>query len=363
VPVVGLPGDTVDGQVYFWKNHVLLSGTQVQMASVTSNTSNTSRLFELKDVKFSANNQVTANLVLNLSNLTENFDLSLSFDKSINLVFTALDSALPQGWSLQSDATEAGSLKLAGIGLTDINGTINLGSVKFALSADSPAASLQFVDGSSGGNTAAASKVLTPYAMNVGYQAVMTDSSGAFVFEQLPSNTYTMSASRALTATETGNAISSADALAALKIAVGRNPNVDGAALSPYQLIAADVNADGKVTSADALAILKMAVKRSDAPTREWLFVDESQDFWDETANSGAGGMTISRTNVQYNKDLQLVSSDTTNKDLIAVLKGDVNGSWAAPTSPTPKTLPDSYFYDLQKQGLGPVSNWGVVAV
>jgi hypothetical protein len=87
------------------------------MGSVTGNSSNTSRLFELKDVKFSANNQVTANLVLNLSNLTENFDLSLSFDKSINLVFTALDTALPQGWALQSDATEAGSLKLAGIGL------------------------------------------------------------------------------------------------------------------------------------------------------------------------------------------------------------------------------------------------------
>lgn len=362
-PVVGLPGDTVDGQVYFWKNHVLLSNTQVQMASVTGNASSSARLFEFKDIKFLANNQVSANLVLNLSAQTENFDMSLSFDKSINLVFTALADALPLGWTLQSDSSEAGSLQLAGIGLTSVNGTINLGSVKFALSSDSPAASLQFVEGSSGGNTVAASKALTPYAISVGYQAVQTDAAGAFVFDQLPSNTYTMSATKAITTFETGNAVSSADALAALKIAVGRNPNVDGAALSPYQLIAADVNADGKVTSADALAILKMAVKRSDAPSREWTFVDESQDFWDETANGGAGGMTISRTNVQYNKDLQLVSSDTPNKDLIALLKGDVNGSWTGSTTPTPKTLPDSYFFDLQKQGLGPVSNWGVVAV
>jgi len=363
VPVLGLPGDTVGGQVYFWKSHVLLSGTQVQMASVSGNTSNTTRLFEFKDITFLGNNQVTANLVLNLSNSTENFDMSLSFDKAINLVFTGLDTALPTGWTLQTEASEPGSLKLAGIGLTGINGTINLGAVKFALSADSPAASLQFVDGSSGGNTSAASKVLTPYAMSVGYQSALTDTSGVFTFDQLPSNTYTMSASKALSSYETGNAVSSADALAALKIAVGRNPNVDSAALSPYQLIAADVNGDGKVTSADALAILKMAVKRSDAPTREWLFVDEAQDFWDEAANNGAGGLTISRTNVQYNKNLQLNSSDTTSKDLIAVLKGDVNGSWAAPTTPTPKTLPDAYFYDLQKQGLGPVSNWGVVAV
>jgi len=361
-PVVGLPGDTVGGQIYHWKNHALLSGTQVQMASVTGNTSNTTRLFEFKDITFSSNNQVTANLFINLSQATENFDMSLSFDRSINLLFTALETALPTGWTLQAEASEPGSLKLAGIGLTSVNGSINLGTVKFGLSADSPAASLQFVDGSSGGNTTAANKVLTPYAMSVGYQSALTDASGAFTFEQLPSNTYTMSASRAITAAETGNAISSADALAALKIAVGRNPNVDAIALSPYQLIAADVNADGKVTSADALAILKMAVKRSDAPAREWLFVDEAQDFWDEAANNGAGGLTISRTNVQYNKNLELVSSDTSNKDLIAVLKGDVNGSWTAPNTPTPvKNLPDSYFYDLQKQGLGPVSNWGIV--
>jgi hypothetical protein len=329
---------------------------------VTGNTINTTRLFEFKDITFSSNNQVTANLFINLSQATENFDMSLSFDRSINLLFTALETALPTGWTLQAEASEPGSLKLAGIGLTSVNGSINLGTVKFGLSADSPAASLQFVDGSSGGNTTAANKVLTPYAMSVGYQSALTDASGAFTFEQLPSNTYTMSASRAITAAETGNAISSADALAALKIAVGRNPNVDAIALSPYQLIAADVNADGKVTSADALAILKMAVKRSDAPAREWLFVDEAQDFWDEAANNGAGGLTISRTNVQYNKNLELVSSDTSNKDLIAVLKGDVNGSWTAPNTPTPvKTLPDSYFYDLQKQGLGPVSNWGIV--
>jgi hypothetical protein len=74
--------------------------------------------------------------------------------------------------------------------------------------------------------------------------------------------------------------ITSADALAALRIAVGLNPNVDPDGdgplprppISPYQIMAADVNGSGTVTSADALAILRMAVKLSTAMPQEWLF-------------------------------------------------------------------------------------------
>ena len=164
------------------------------------------------------------------------------------------------------------------------------------------------------------------------------------------------------TTLETGSrVINSLDALAALKISVGLNPNLDGSPVSPYQLIAADVNRDGRVNSLDALAILKMAVGRSDAPAREWLFVSESQDFWDETANNGQGGYTVSRTSVTWNKDLQATVNQDTTMNILAVLKGDVNGSWTDPSS-SKQTLPNSYFSDLVTKGLGPLSTWGVVA-
>jgi hypothetical protein len=129
-------------------------------------------------------------------------------------------------------------------------------------------------------------------------------------------------------------------------------------------LIRADLNVpvkDGKVTSADALAILKMAVKRSDAPAREWLFVNESQDFWDETANNGQGAYTINRNNVTWNKDVQANVTQDTTVNLVAVLLGDVNGSWTGPTTAT-HSVPNAYFSDLVKKGLGPLSTWGVVA-
>jgi len=220
---------------------------------------------------------------------------------------------------------------------------------------------LNLLSGSATGESVSNQQKLAPYTALIQQKVGTTNSSGSYSVLGLDPAIYKIDASLPLTSLETGNAISSADALGTLKIAVGRNPNLDGSAISPYQLIAADVNQDGKVTSADALAILKMAVKRSDAPSREWLFVSESQDFWDEAANGGQGGLTISRTNVKWDKELQASVNQETTLNLLAILKGDVNGSWNGPANGT-QSLPNSYFTDLVSKGLGPLSSWGVVA-
>ena len=195
----------------------------------------------------------------------------------------------------------------------------------------------------------------------MGQQVSVTNTEGKYQINPTSTGALNIGVTKEMTSLETGGALTSADALAALKIAVGRSPNADGSPALPYQIIAADVNQDGKVTSADALAILKMAVKRADAPAREWLFVNESQDFWDESANSGQGGYTISRTNVAWNKDVQANVTQDTTVNILAVLKGDVNGSWTGPSTGT-QSLPNSYFSELLSKGLGPLSTWGVVA-
>jgi hypothetical protein len=188
-----------------------------------------------------------------------------------------------------------------------------------------------------------------------------SNAAGAYTLNSIEAQSIKVAASLPQTSLETGSrVINSLDALAALKISVGLNPNLDGSPVSPYQLIAADVNRDGRVNSLDALAILKMAVGRSDAPAREWLFVSESQDFWDETANNGQGGYTVSRTNVTWNKDLQTSVSQDTTVNLLAVLKGDVNGTWTGPNTDV-QILPNSYFVDLVKKGFGPLSTWAVI--
>ncbi len=124
-------------------------------------------------------------------------------------------------------------------------------------------------------------------------------------------------------------AITAADVLAALKISVGRNPNSDpdgpGAAsrpdLSPYQLIAADINGDQRITVDDPLALLKASVTATSIASR-WSFLDASIDMND-----------LSRTMVKYDSTVYLSASADTRLNLIGVLVGDLDGSWAAPLS------------------------------
>lgn len=173
-----------------------------------------------------------------------------------------------------------------------------------------------------------------------------------------------LTATRAIGAAESGGAISSADALAALKIAVGINPNTNqpdsqGALpVSPYQYIAADVNGDGRVTSADALEILKMAVNLESASPRRWVFVAEDYDFWDETDNGGNGDFTTSRNSVTWDSDgVILNAQDNSTQNVVGVLMGDVNGSWEAPSHAA--KLEESYFAELAEQTEA-LAQWGI---
>jgi hypothetical protein len=155
-----------------------------------------------------------------------------------------------------------------------------------------------------------------------------------------------------------GTAIDASDALAALKIAAGRNPNADGSPVTPYQFIAADMNEDGVVTSADALAILKLSHNRQDAPAAQWLFVNESEDFWNEAINDFA----TSRKSLVYDTSIDLKAQTDEKINLVAVLKGDVNGSWAAPAgTPSLDTISPDYFAELSSRLGFPHSQWGVI--
>jgi len=185
-----------------------------------------------------------------------------------------------------------------------------------------------------------------------------TDAVGEFSLAINAAGEKNITAAKEMTANDQNKVITSADALAALKIAVGLNPNADGTfPVSPYQMIAADVNKDGRVNSADALQILKIAVGLSDAIPQEWLFVSEAEDFWDDTANNGKGEFTLTNKDVSWGSEgLQFSESLGLNSNLIGVLLGDVNGSWSAPEGAN--ELTDNYFAALEQAGIGPSYQW-----
>lgn len=210
-----------------------------------------------------------------------------------------------------------------------------------------------------------ATQVLSSGDINI-FAASQTNLTGDYSFTVPILNQVTLTPSLAFDPSDRRAAINSADALAALKIAVGLNPNPDpdgagplkAADVSPYQYIASDVNKDGRINSADALAILKMAVGLSSALQPEWLFVAQSQTFW---SNDGTGGYTLDAKNVDWQAGLLLNNTVPDDLDFVAVLLGDVNGSWKAPAGAT--ILSDDYFRQLEQDGYGLAGKWAVIPI
>lgn len=184
---------------------------------------------------------------------------------------------------------------------------------------------------------------------------------GSFTLPGRPGPNETLVLEKALTSEETGRAVSAADALATLKIAVGLNPNSNDLDISPYQYLAADVNKDGRVSAADALQVLKMAVNFDGAPEREWLFVNEQISFWREDEAGGFGRLSFDRNSVPWaTVEAEVAAQDANgNVNQVAVLKGDVNASWSSTVNT--QALGSAYFESLENTGVAPAEQWWVI--
>ena len=112
-------------------------------------------------------------------------------------------------------------------------------------------------------------------------------------------------------------AISSQDALDALKLSVGLATSAG--TKTAFDYISADFNQDGKVSSQDALSILKYSVGLTTPEQAQWVFVDTNGDY------SGVSKSNTSYTNGAAISDL----SENTSVSLTGILIGDVNDSYS----------------------------------
>lgn len=165
-------------------------------------------------------------------------------------------------------------------------------------------------------------------------QSSTTDATGSFSLPLADASTFSLSASRVQTdATELANikaAISLSDVLDALKIYLGK-PVVT---TSAYRYVAADLDANGKVELTDVLNLLKTYLNKPATASPSWAFVPEDQSL-----------ATLSKTSAAL-PALTLDPSATPTEHLVAVLRGDVNGSWKPASTQTYAVLPDTYFTD-----------------
>jgi len=345
----------LSGIAYGWDSHALLSGVTVSATGSGDPAGAGQSPVDLQDVHIDQNGNLEAEVWANAGTGAGNFDATFATAGSIAANFQ-LASSLPANWSVVQNNTIAGTLKLAGMGLTNLTGEVELGTVTWTLPAGTTQADIALTSGDIGATAAS--------PLSLAYGVTVSAATGAWSVTVLPGDRYDVTGS--LAAGNVGNAITSADALAALKLAVGLNPNptVNGTqlAVSPYQFIAADVTGNGVVNSADALAILKMAVGLPGAPTPTWEFLNEDETFWNPTTSS----FTVTASDVPTSFVNTVSVTGNTTMNLVGVLTGDVNGSWVPVNSsgnPVSNyaTLATPYFEALSAAlGNVPLALWGL---
>lgn len=344
------------GVAYHWKSHALLSGVTVSTGDQKAVQAD-SDLFDLRAASFdAASGTLTVQLWVNPVQASMSFDVSAVTQGAKSASFTPSLSA--STWTVLANTDKPNDVSISGFSsnpsAAGVTGALQLGTLTMVLTPNAPVA-VNFKNLSVGNSTSA--------DVNLTLASASTDASGVFALA-LPDGSYGLTVSRAVGDGSNNNGVTSADALAALKIAVGMNPNTDpdGSGplqtpmLSPYQVMAADVNGDGRVTSADALAILKMSVKLADAPAPAWMFVEEDRDFWDEATKA----FTLTRSNAAWDAQIKVSMPADAKTNLVGVLKGDVNGSWTLAGASTLEATNPTYFKDLAQLIGVPADQWGI---
>jgi len=301
-------GHSLAGGVTFWKTGMAIAGVTSMLTTVPVTVG--SALVEFRNIQMAADGTRTIEIWEN-STKADIGSLQLEFSFSAGAVASWQDAALvPLGWSVVANSEMAGRFLLGGIGATVlVAGPVKLGTLTLTAPANPQHFDLSLDAGELGNDKVP--------LFGIASDSMTTGSDGLYQHLAMTGGTYGLTSAKVSGVTES-NAVTANDALAALKIAVGINPNADNLELSPFQYLAADINKDGTVKASDALNILKMAVKLNTAPEKEWLFVPDS-----------VGSETMSRTHVVWPDNPIPVTLDVDQElHLIGIVKGDVNGSW-----------------------------------
>jgi hypothetical protein len=355
-----LSTQTLSGMSYHWKSHALLSGVTLTGLDPKAFQTDSSDRFDLRAASLNAaTNTLSVELWMNNATQTvSNFDFTAQTSAAVTASFiSALDSA---EWTVNINASSPNRVVVAGYmkdPADSVSGSVKLGTMQYALSAGAPAP-VSFTN----------LKIDNVGLADVqfGLTTATTAANGQFVMAAPASGDQVFSAHRATSDGSIKGGVTAADALAALMIAVELNPNPDpdgtgpnqALKVSPYQVIAADVNQDGEVSSIDAFTILKMAVGRADAPPASWIFVPEQRDFWDDAKQQ----FTLNRLNANWDPKI-VVPATQAQTNLVGLTRGDVNGSWSLAGASTVEASNPTHFQTIATLIGAPLDQWGIAQV
>ena len=306
---VGAEYHNLTGDVTFWKNGHAVDGVTTTLTSQPA-----TGAIELRNMLVAADGSRTVEIWTNVT-ATNAKSLQLEFVLPTGSHATWQgDANVPAEWMFLANNELEGQFILGGINSSTAlpAGAMKLGTLSLSPTTSPQHAELFLSKGFVGGDTVP--------TFGIALESITSGNSANYQHLGVLEGDYTLTGTKAGGTTE-HNAVDANDALAALKMAVALNPNDDGSAVSPYQFLAADINHDSIIRSTDALNILKMAVKLPGAPASEWIF----------TTENAAESATMDRSNVDWSHVIPTVTLDhDVALDLIGIVKGDVDGSWAA---------------------------------
>ena len=297
------------GDVTFWNGGAVITDVTSTLTSVPAATGTQS--VEFRNIQVAPDGTRTIEIWETSAQSVNSLQLELLLPDG-SVAAWQDDAGLPAGWSSLTNAGITGKFILGGMGVTGLSdGPVKLGVLTLTAPTDPQHFDLILSKGQLGNEAIP--------VFGIASDSMTTGVEGLYQHIDMLEGSYALSSVKVAGASE-NSAVMANDALAALKIAVGMNPNADGSAVLSYQFLAADVNHDGKVKAADALNILKMAVDLPSAPANEWLFVPES-----------VGSESMTRTHVVWPDNPVSLSLDADQElHLIGIVKGDIDGSWVA---------------------------------
>ena len=343
------------GKAYHWKSHTLLDDIAVQTRTVSDATPGSPSVrppIEFRNAQADASGKMTAELWVRTDGDTGSLMFDFVFGQGATFNFDTSAGAIRPDWTSVANATGATGYSwswMGNLGTQNLPaGEHQIGSVMIDAAAGARPW-LQVIDAEVG------ARAVAPMGLGV------TDRLGVYALQPQEATALLLELGGAMPASK---AVTASDALAALKLSVGRNPNLppspeaDPLPVSPYQLLSADVDRNGKVTAADALNVLKMAIGRADAPSAHWEFVPESADLWNETTQS----FSVTRKNVPTDMNTALIGYESKPVNWVGYVRGDIDGSWQAASQAGIEApqLSDSYFTTLADSLQVPVYQFGL---
>jgi hypothetical protein len=212
------------------------------------------------------------------------------------------------GWTAQVNTTEPGVVSVSAIGA--VNGSLDLASGEEAVLARftaSGAIDLEVTEGMLG--------AVAQTDIRVSSETLVTDDQGRVTSAFDNGAQIMVYADATFTNVAPTRAVTSQDALEALRLAVGMTTT--GGQSDAFTFIAADFNENGRVSSQDALEILRYAVRDQGALEADWVFVDTYGDY-----------SSVSRTSVKFEEGVAIANlTDASEVFLTGILRGDVNDS------------------------------------